>query len=70
MILNLRKWQYLKLNKDISNEGIELDKKALHAEVDQNLLDIMKDEDLNLPSHANLILKTANQKLSALIRVS
>ena len=69
MILNLRKWQYLKLNKDISNECIELDKKALHAEVDQNLLDIMKNEDLNLQSHANLILKTANQKLSALIRV-
>ena len=68
MILNLRKWQYLKLNKDISNECIELDKKALHAEVDQNL-DIMKNEDLNLQSHANLILKTANQKLSALIRV-
>ena len=69
MVLNHGKYHYLILNQDIANESIELDKKTLHAEAEQKLLGIMIDKDLNFHSHTKSII-TANQKLSALIRVA
>lgn len=47
MVLNPRKCQYLKLNKDISSESIDLGKKTLHPEAEQKLLGIIIDKDLN-----------------------
>ena len=70
MVLNLRKCHYLKINKDIINESIELGEKILHAEAEQKLLVIKIDKDLNFQSHTKSMIKTANQKLSALIRVA
>ena len=70
MVLNPGKWHYLIINKDITNESIELGKKTLHAEAEQKLLGIIIDKDLNFQSHTRSIIKTANQKLSALIRVA
>ena len=68
MTLNPRKCHYSIINKDITNESIELGKKTLHAEPEQKLLGIIIDQDLNFQSHTRSIIKTANQKLSALIR--
>ena len=70
MVLNPGKCHYLVINKDIANESIELGEKILHAEAEQKLLCIIIDKDLNFQSHTKLIIKTANQKLSALIRVA
>ena len=70
MVLNPQKCHYLIINKDIANESIELGKKTLHAEAEQKLLGIIIDKDLNFQSHTKSIIKTANQKLSALIRVA
>ena len=47
MVLNPGKCHYLIINKDITNESIELGKKTLHAEAEQKLLGIMIDKDLN-----------------------
>ena len=69
MVLNPGKCHYL-INKDITNESIELGKKILHAEAEQKLLGIIIDKDLNFQSHTKSIIKTANQKLSSLIRVA
>ena len=70
MVLNRGKCHYLIINKDIINESIELGEKILHAEAEQKLLGIIIDKDLNFQSHTKSIIKTANQKLSALIRVA
>ena len=70
VVLNPGKCHYLIINKDIANESIELDKKTLHAEAEQKLLGIIIDKDLNFQSHTKSIIKAANQKLSALIRVA
>ena len=70
MVLNPGKCHYLIMNKDITNESIELGKKTLHAEAEQKLLGIITDTDLNFQSHTRLIIKTTNQKLSGLIRVA
>ena len=70
MVLNPGKCQYLIINKDIINESIELGEKILHAEAEQALLGIIIDKDLNFQSQSKSIIKTANQKLSALIRVA
>ena len=70
MVLNPRKSHYLVINEDIINESIELSEKILHVETEQKLLGIIIDKDLKFQSHAKLIIKTANEKLSALIRVA
>ena len=67
MVLNPGKCHNLIINKDITNESIELWKKTLDAEAEQKLLGIIIDKDLNFQSHARSIIKTTNQKLSALI---
>ena len=57
----------LKTNTDIANESIDLDKKIFHVEAEQK---IIIDKDLNFQSHLMSIIKTANQKLTVLIRVA
>ena len=42
----------------------------LHAEAEQKLLGIITDKELNFQSHAKSIIKSTNQKLSALVRVA
>ena len=68
MVLNPRKCHYLVINKDITNESIQLGEEILHTEAEQKLPGIIIDKDLNFQSHTKSIIKTANQKLSALIR--
>ena len=70
MVLNPRKCHYLVINKDITNESIQLGEEILHTEAEQKLPGIIIDKDLNFQSHTKSIIKTANQKLSALIRVA
>ena len=70
MVLNPGKCHYLVINKDISNESIELDEKILHAEAEKKLLGIIIDKDLNFQSHTKVIIKRTNQKLHALFRVA
>ena len=70
MVLNPGKCHYLVINKDITNESIELGEQIFHAEDEQKLLGIITDKDLNFQSHTKSIIKTANQKFSALIRVA
>ena len=70
MVLNPGKCHYLVINKDIAIESIELDGKILHAEAEQKLLGIIIDKDLNFQNHTKSVIKTANQKLSALLRVA
>ena len=70
MFLNPRKCHYLVINKDIPNESIELGEKILHSEGGQKLFGIIIDKDLKFQSHAKSIIKTANRKLSALIRAA
>ena len=70
IFLNSGKYHYLIINKGIANESIELGKKSLHAEAEQKLLGVIIDKDLKFQSHAKSIIKAANQKLSALIRVA
>ena len=69
-ILNPGKCHYLIINNYIINTSIELVEKVLYAEAEQKLLGIIIDKDLNFQSHTKSIIKTANQKLSALIRVA
>ena len=69
MVQNLGKCHYLIINKDSTNESIELGNRTLHAEDEQELLGIIADKDLNFRTHKNSIIKAANQKLSALVRV-
>ena len=45
MVLNPGKCHCLIINKDITNELIELGKKILHAEAEQKLLGIITDKD-------------------------
>ena len=70
MFLNPEKCHYLVTNKSIANESIELGKKTLHAEAKQKLLGMIIDKDLTFQSHTKWIIRTANQKLRALIRVA
>ena len=51
MVLNPGKCHYLVINKDITNESIELGEKILNAETEQKLLGIIIDKDLNFQSH-------------------
>ena len=69
ILLNLEKYHSLITNKDIANEYIELDKKTLHAEAEKEILGIIIDKNLNFQSHTKSIIKTANQRLSVLIKV-
>ena len=62
MILNPGKCHYLTINKDITNESIELPKKTSQAEAEQKLHGIIIDKDLNFQSHTRSIIKTATQK--------
>ena len=68
IVLNPDKWHQLITNKDIANQSTELGKNTFHAETGQKLLIINKD--LNFQSYTKLNTKTANQKLSVLIRVT
>ena len=70
MVLNAGKCHCLIINKDIANKSIKSGKKTLHAEAEQKLPGIIIDKDLNFQSYTKPIIKTANQKLSALIRVT
>ena len=70
MVLNPGKCYYLIINKDIINESAELGERILHAEAEQKVLGIIIEKDLNFQSHTKSIIKTANQKLSSLIRVA
>ena len=70
MVLNPEKCYYWIINKDIANKSLELGKNTLHAEAEQKLLGIIIDKDLNFQSHKKSIIKTANQKLRVLIRVT
>ena len=70
MVLNPKNCHYLVIIKDISNESIELGETILHSEVEQKLLGIIIYKVLNFQSHTKSIMKTANQKLSTLIRVA
>ena len=65
-----RKIHYLLINKDIANESNGLGNKTLHAEAKQKLLGLKIDKDLNFQSYTKSIIQTANQKLSAFIRVA
>ena len=47
MVLNPGKCHHLVINKDITNESIELDEKILHTEAEKELLGIVIDKDLN-----------------------
>ena len=69
MVVNCRKCHYLIIIKDIA-KSIELGQKTLHAEAEQKLLGIIIDKDLNFQNHTKSVIKTANQKLSALLRVA
>ena len=68
MVLNQWKCHYLIINKVIINEPIELSEKILHAEAEQKLFGITTDKDLNFLSYTKSAIKTANLKLSAIIR--
>ena len=46
MVLNPGKCHDLIINKDITNKSVELGKKNLHAEAEQNFLGILIDKDL------------------------
>ena len=70
MVLNPGKCRCLIMNKDIANKSIKSGKKTLHAEAEQKLPGIIIDKDLNFQTYTKPIIKTANQKLSALIRVT
>ena len=69
LVLNSGKCHYLVINKDITNESIELGQKILHAEAKQKLLVIIINKGLHFQSHTKSTIKTANQKLSVLTRV-
>ena len=70
IILNSGKCKYLIISKNVANKSIELGKKNLHAQAEQKLLGIITDKDLNFQNHTKSIIKAANQKLSALVRVA
>ena len=69
-VLNLVKCYFLIINKDIVNESIEIGKKILYGEAQENFLVIKIDKDLNFQSRTMLIIKTANQKVSAFFQFS
>ena len=60
----------LTIKKNIANESIELGNNNLHPKVAQKPPGTITDKDLNFQSHRQSIIKTTNQKLSALIRVA
>ena len=68
--LNSKKWHYLWIYKDTANKLIKLGNKVLHAETEKKLFGSKVDKDLHLQSHTKFIVKTANQKLSSIIRVT
>ena len=70
MVLNPEKCHYLLINKGIGNESVQLGNRVLHAEAEQKLFCIVIDKNLNSQNHKKKIIKSANQKLSALIRVA
>ena len=61
---------YLILNKDNTNETINLGKKTLHAEAEWKLHDMIIDKDLIFQSDTKSVIKTINQKLSTFMRVT
>ena len=61
---------YLILNKDNTNETINLGKKTLHAEAEWKLHDMIIDKDLIFQSDTKSVIKIINQKLSTFMRVT
>ena len=61
MVLNPGKCHYLIVNKDITNESVELGKKTLHAAAEQKLLSIIIDQDLNFQGHTRSKVKCPYQ---------
>lgn len=59
IVINPGKYHYLIIDKDITNEFIELCKKTLHAETEQELFAVILDKDLKFQSHTLPIIKTA-----------
>ena len=70
VVLNPGKCHYLVMNKDIANQSNELGNKILHVEAGQKLLCIIINKDLNFQSHTKSVIKTANQKLRAVVGVA
>ena len=70
MVLNPEKCHYLLINKGIGNESVQLDNRILHVEAEKKLFCIVIDKNLNSQNHKKQIIKSANQKLNALIRVA
>ena len=68
MVLNPGKCHYFTVNKGIANECFELGKKTLHAEAEQKFRCTIIDKDFQ--SYKKSIIKTANQKSSALFRAA
>ena len=58
------------LNMKLTNETINLGKKTLHAEAEWKLHDMIIDKDLIFQSDTKSVIKTVNQKLSSLMRVT
>ena len=54
----------------LTNETINLGKKTLHAEAEWKLHDMIIDKDLIFQSDTKSVIKTVNQKLSSLMRVT
>ena len=54
----------------LTNETINLGKKTLHAETEWKLHDMIIDKDLIFQSDTKSVIKTVNQKLSSLMRVT
>ena len=54
----------------LTNETINLGKKTLHAEAEWKLHDMVIDKDLIFQSDTKSVIKTVNQKLSSLMRVT
>ena len=67
MFLDLGKYHYLIINKDIDNEYIELRQKTLDVETEEKLRGIITDKNLNFQSQIMLIITTSNQNLSAFV---
>ena len=55
MVLNPEKCLQLIINKEISNESIELGNKTLYAEAEQKLLGVIIDKDIKFRGHTESI---------------
>ena len=70
IVLNSKKYHYVIIPRNIANKSITLDNMTLHTKAEQQLFGVTTDRILNFQSHTKSIIKIANQKLNALIRVT